>query len=36
MFNQEEDTSLFGSIKLNGYWLNVKSFKCQILTDEQG
>jgi hypothetical protein len=35
-FNQkEEDTSLFGSIKLNGCWLNVNSFKGQILTDER-
>jgi hypothetical protein len=33
-FNQEEETSIFGSIKLNGCWLNVNSFKGQILTDE--
>jgi len=33
-FNQEE-TSLFGSIKLNGCWLNVNSFKGQILTNER-
>jgi hypothetical protein len=32
---QEEDTSLFGSLKLDGHWLNVNSFKGQILTDEQ-
>jgi hypothetical protein len=34
-FNQEEDTSLFGSIKLNGYCPGLYSFKGQILTDEQ-
>jgi hypothetical protein len=34
LFNQNE-TSLFGSIRLNGYWLNVDSFKGQILKDEQ-
>ena len=33
-FNQTE-TSLFGSIKLNGYWLNSNSFKGQILTNER-
>jgi hypothetical protein len=32
-FNQEEGTSLFGSLKLDGCWLNVNSFKGQILTD---
>ena len=32
---QEEETSLFGSIRLNACWLNVNSFKGQILTDEQ-
>ncbi len=30
-FNQEA-TSLFGLIKLDGYWLNLNSFKGQILT----
>ena len=30
--NQEEETPLFGSIKLNGYWFNVNLFKSQILT----
>jgi hypothetical protein len=34
-FNQEEDACLFGSIKLNGCWLNVNSFKGQILTNER-
>jgi len=34
-FNQEEDTSVFGSLKLDGYWLNVNSFKGQILTNER-
>jgi hypothetical protein len=34
-FNQEEDACLFGSLKLDGCWLNVNSFKGQILTDEQ-
>jgi hypothetical protein len=33
-FNQEE-TSLFGLIKLNGYWMNVNLFKSQILTNER-
>jgi hypothetical protein len=33
--NQEEETSLFGSIKLNACWLNVNSFKGHILTSEQ-
>jgi hypothetical protein len=31
-FNQEE-ASLFGSIRLNACWLNVNSFKSEILTD---
>jgi hypothetical protein len=31
--NQEEETSLFGSIRLNACWSNVNSFKGQILTD---
>ena len=34
LFNQNK-TFLFGSIKLNKYWLNLNSFKSQILTDEQ-
>jgi hypothetical protein len=34
LLNQEEQTSLFGSIKLNGSWLNVNSFKGQILNGE--
>jgi len=33
--NQEGGTSLFGSIKMNACWLNVNSFKGQILTNEQ-
>ena len=33
--NQEEETSIFGSIKLNACWLNVNSFKGQILTNKQ-
>jgi hypothetical protein len=33
--NQEGETSLFGSIKLNACWLNVSSFKGQILTNAQ-
>jgi hypothetical protein len=34
--NQEEETtSIFGSIKLNACWLNVNSFKGQILTNAQ-
>jgi hypothetical protein len=33
--NQEEATSLFGSIKMNACWSNVNSFKGQILTSEQ-
>jgi hypothetical protein len=28
------ETSCFGSIKLNGYWLNVNLFNSEILTDE--
>jgi hypothetical protein len=35
LLNREEQNSLFGSIKLNGYWLNVNSFKGQILKDNQ-
>jgi len=35
LFNQKEETPLFGSLNLDGYWLNVNSFKGQILTDEQ-
>ena len=27
--------SIFGSIKLDGHWLNMNSFKSQILTDER-
>ena len=34
-FNQEEDTSLFGSIKLNGYCPGLYSFKGQIINDER-
>ncbi len=34
LFNQEEDTCLFGSIKLNGY-SNINSLKSQILKGEQ-
>ncbi len=34
-FNQEEDTSLFGSVELNGYWLNLNSLKSEIINDEQ-
>ena len=34
-FNQEEDACLFGSIKLNRCWLNVNSFKGQILSNER-
>ena len=41
-FNQEGDTLLFGSIKLDGYWLNTNSFinnlaafKSQILKGER-
>jgi hypothetical protein len=33
-FDQKE-TSLFGTIKLNGCWLNMNSFKSKILTDER-
>ena len=33
--NQEEETSIFGSIKLNACWSNVNSFKGQILTSKQ-
>jgi hypothetical protein len=33
--NQEGETSLFGSIKLNACWLNVNSFKGHILTSKQ-
>ena len=32
---QEEDACLFGSLKLDGHWMNVNSFKGQILTDER-
>jgi hypothetical protein len=32
-FNQEEETSIFGSIKLDGYWFN--SINSQILKGEQ-
>jgi hypothetical protein len=32
-YNQNE-TSLFGLIKLDGYWLNFNPFKSQILKDE--
>jgi len=35
LFDQEEETFLFGSIKLNGCWLNVNSFKGQILNDKR-
>jgi hypothetical protein len=35
LLNREEQNSLFGSMKLNGYWLNVNSFKGQILKDNQ-
>jgi len=35
LFNQKEEKPLFGSLKLDGCWLIVNSFKCQILTDEQ-
>jgi hypothetical protein len=31
----EEQTSFVGSLKLHGCWLNVNSFKGQILTDER-
>ena len=35
-FNQDEGTSsLFGLIKWDGCWLNVNSFKGQILTNER-
>jgi hypothetical protein len=33
-FNQK-DTSLFGSIKLDGYWLNTNSFKSEVLKGER-
>jgi hypothetical protein len=32
---EQTEASLFGSIKLNGYWLNSNSFKGQILTNER-
>jgi hypothetical protein len=35
LLNQEEQNSLFGSLKLDGCWLNLNSFKGQILTDER-
>jgi hypothetical protein len=35
LFNQKEDTPLFGLIQLNGCWLSFHSFKGQILTNEQ-
>jgi hypothetical protein len=35
LLNREGDTSFVGLIKLNGCWLNVNSFKGQILTDER-
>jgi hypothetical protein len=32
---QQNETSLFGSIRLNAYWLNMNLFKSQILTGER-
>ena len=35
LLNQEGDTSLFGSLKSDGYWLKASPFKGQILTNHQ-
>ena len=35
LFDQKEETSLFGSIKLNSFWLNMNLFKSQILKGER-
>ncbi len=35
-FNQEEGTSsLFGVIKLSGFWMNVNTFQSEILIDKR-
>jgi hypothetical protein len=35
LFNQDKETSLFGSIKLNACWLNMNLLRSEILQDEQ-
>ena len=35
LFNQKVETSLFGLIKLDGYWLNFDPFKSEILIGER-
>jgi hypothetical protein len=35
LFDQKEETSLFGSIKLNSFWLNMYSLKSQILKGDR-
>jgi hypothetical protein len=35
LFDQKEETSLFGSIKLNSFWLNMNLFKSQILKGDR-
>jgi hypothetical protein len=35
LFDQKEETSLFGSIKLNSFWLNMNLFKSQIIKGER-